>query len=363
MALRERSGIWHYRFKMAGREYSGTTYLSSTKRNENAAKELEHEHRKALREGRTPVPRLIVREFDDAVEEFIEWTKMEYQAHPNSHRRIAGSMTSAKMFFGRMPVSLIREAEIEAYKVYRIKDHLVKGITLRHDLHALSTFFQYAINQHWTPNNPIRNVSIPSDADAIRIHVLTKEEEQEYFARASTNRNLYDLAMLMLNQGMRPEEILSLRSKDVDLERRELTVQSGKTKASRRKLNLTDESMKILAKRCQEPSVWVFPSSAKSGRHIFRLNSAHNRVCAKTETREELCFVLYDLRHTFATRMAQAGVDLATLAAILGHNSIRIVERYVHPTAEHKKHAMLKYGEFLQEMERQSLERQGSAAD
>jgi site-specific recombinase XerD len=41
--------------------------------------------------------------------------------------------------------------------------------------------------------------------------------------------------------------------------------------------------------------------------------------------------------------MAEEGIDLATLAKILGHNSIRIVERYVHPTDEHKKSAMLRY--------------------
>ena len=41
--------------------------------------------------------------------------------------------------------------------------------------------------------------------------------------------------------------------------------------------------------------------------------------------------------------MAQAGIDLKTIADILGHNSLRIVIRYVHPTAEHKKTAMLRY--------------------
>jgi site-specific recombinase XerD len=45
--------------------------------------------------------------------------------------------------------------------------------------------------------------------------------------------------------------------------------------------------------------------------------------------------------------MAQAGVDLATLAAILGHSSIRIVQRYVHPTADHKKEAMRRFEQVL----------------
>ena len=52
--------------------------------------------------------------------------------------------------------------------------------------------------------------------------------------------------------------------------------------------------------------------------------------------------------------MAQVGVDLATLAAILGHSSIRIVERYVHPVAEHKRMAMGRYEKLQEELQEQT---------
>jgi integrase len=355
MALRDRSGKWSYRFETDGREYSGTTDLAATKRNETEAKEIEAEHRKALREGRTPSRRILVREFTDAVVEFRRWTETEYRAHPNSHRRIATSLTSAKEFFGKRPVSMIYEGEIEAYKVWRINTHEVRDITLRHDLHALSVFFQYAIKQRWTRENPIRNVKIPSGEDAVRIHVISAGEEKEYFTRAAKNENLYDLARLMRNQGMRPEEVASIRKEDVDLERGQLQIPFGKSTAARRTLDLTAESRSILARRCQKKSKWVFPSVRKSGAHIGRLNSAHDTACAGTKTRPRLNFVLYDWRHTFATRMAQAGVDLATLAAILGHGSIRVVQKYVHPTAEHKKQAMLRLEQALLEVEERAF--------
>jgi site-specific recombinase XerD len=54
--------------------------------------------------------------------------------------------------------------------------------------------------------------------------------------------------------------------------------------------------------------------------------------------------------------MAQAGVDLATLAAILGHSSLRVVQKYVHPTAEHKRRAMQTYEQSLAEIAEASNE-------
>ncbi|HWX92772.1 MAG TPA: hypothetical protein VNY29_09080 [Terriglobales bacterium] len=105
-----------------------------------------------------------------------------------SYRRIATSFASAKQFFGDEAVSLIDEGRVEAYKVWGVNEHEIRDITLRHDLHALSKFFGYAVKQRWTRENPILNVEIPSDADAVRMHILTPEEEQQYFSRAAKHR-------------------------------------------------------------------------------------------------------------------------------------------------------------------------------
>jgi integrase len=70
-----------------------------------------------------------------------------------------------------------------------------------------------------------------------------------------------------------------------------------------------------------------------------KLNNAHTGALKRSGVRY---FRLYDLRHTFATRAAEAGIDLVTLAAMLGHSRIHMVLRYAHPTEEHQFNAMKK---------------------
>ena len=380
MALREKNGKWQIRFRFDGKNYSQGTGLAATQRNESAALRMEVERRKALLDGRPEEQRLQMREFDAAAKEFFQWTEANYRDHPNSGRRIRVSMASAIEFFGRTVVSTIHAGEIESYKTWRVNEHQVRDITLRHDLHALSTFFQYAKKRNWRRDNPVRSVrrggdvEIPSEGDAVRIHVITAEEEKTYFTfvehsdwrkKPEARRDLFDLGRLMLNQGARPEEIMSLRVADVELDNWgvpcALKILQGKSKAARRTLSLTPESRQILARRIaavKPPSDWLFPAKRKrkSGEavgHVGRLNNAHDAVCEKAK----LGFVLYDFRHTFATRMAaEGGVDLATLAAILGHSSIRIVQRYVHPTEEHKKAAMEKYAEIMRRNQAANLQ-------
>jgi hypothetical protein len=61
---------------------------------------------------------------------------------------------------------------------------------------------------------------------------------------------------------------------------------------------------------------------------------------------EDPTFVIYDFRHTFATRMAKGGCDIATLAKILGHGNLRSVQKYIHIDEEHVKLAMQRYGHW-----------------
>lgn len=346
MALRNRGGEWHYRFEHQGREYSGATGLAATKRNVSEAHRLEAARRLAVKDSRL-APGSIP--FSAGAAKFITWCRdVEYRSKEQTFHRIKTSFASLVAYFAETPIASITPGSVEDYKEWRIREHGVRDCTLRTDLTNLSLFFgRYAIKQAWATSNPVSAVKKPSSEDAVRMHVVTADEELTYFAAAwrYESKNLHDVARLVLLQGCRPEEIMSLRPDDVDISRTQLHVRGGKTRAARRTLDLVGESVAIMERRLADPlcSGWLFPSPRYESRHIVKVNARHDEVCRDAG----VAFVLYDFRHTFATRMVEAGCDLPTLAAILGHASLRMVMKYVHPTAQHRKAAMDRYEKLL----------------
>ncbi len=80
---------------------------------------------------------------------------------------------------------------------------------------------------------------------------------------------------------------------------------------------------------------------------IGSVKKAHKAAVERAKIKRY--FRLYDLRHTFATRAVASGADLPTLSALLGHTSIQMTMRYVHPAAEQKRIAIEKFEKFRAE--------------
>jgi len=146
----------------------------------------------------------------------------------------------------------------------------------------------------------------------------------------------------MVETGMRPEEVCRIRRENVHLDQGYVFNPFGKTKAARRKLWLSEQqsrSIEILTNRLANiKGEHLFPGRVED-KPIIKVNAAHDSAVKRSGVAR---FRLYDLRHTFATRAAESGVDIVTLAAILGHSKLAMVLRYCHPSEQHQAAAMLK---------------------
>jgi integrase len=377
MGIRKNGSTWQYRFRVRGQSFQESTGLEATERNRKRAEQMEAVHRLKITEGRIGIRRLEPRLFNEAAIEFLLHEKVNRAGRVGTYRRIMTSMASLRVFFGSQMAGMISPGDVERYKIWRLSGNTpelqpVRPVTVKHDLDNLSLFFQWAVKMNYCRSNVVREVKKPSDADSIRMRILSDAEEKLYFSAA--RGNLHDVARLMLLQGLRPDEVISIAKSDVDFELGVMHVPRGKTRAARRRMKLTPESKSILARRMATVSVWMFPSPKRAGEHITKLNCPHDRVignlnpcrsCGERESRhptrkclvfaapeKTVSFVLYDLRHTFATRMIEAGVDLSALKEIMGHADIRVTQRYVHPSQQHQDRAMDLYVAGIEKVER-----------
>jgi integrase len=167
---------------------------------------------------------------------------------------------------------------------------------------------------------------------------------------------------------MRPEEVCRLRWEHVHLEPVNgarfgyVHNSSGKTKYAKRNLSLTGRVQSLLSMRHEEagrPATgWVFPSNDDPAKHVpySTIDSQHDRAMSKLNSPDldgstaenRITFRLYDLRHTFLTRLGEVNTDPFTIQRIAGHSSITMSQRYVHPTPERMEDAFARLETYNQ---------------
>jgi len=151
----------------------------------------------------------------------------------------------------------------------------VRDITIRHDLHALSKFFGYAIRQHWTFTNPIRGVEIPSMQTLSGCISLRRGGEGLLLARAEVSKPARRGALDgQSRHATRGSHVLA--KADIDLERGQSIFGVGSRKRRKRDLDITSESRSILERRMEGDSSWIFPSEKKA-RQSHRTNQFRAR--------------------------------------------------------------------------------------
>ncbi len=88
---------------------------------------------------------------------------------------------------------------------------------------------------------------------------------------------------------------------------------------------------------------YVFPHRKDANRPMTSVKTGHAPALTNSQV---AAFRIYDLRHTWATRAAEAGMDMPTLAALLGHSKLNMVMRYAHPHEKHQAEAVKRLEAF-----------------
>ncbi len=335
MGLYRRGKVWWMSFSYQGQQVRATTGQTDRR----AAEMILGDTRRQLRIGGY---RITLEEQNRTFGELMERFLREHVTKRASQRSYIGYAKRLRAFFGDgTPLVQITPRLIVDYKNQLFADDLAPASVNRH-LATLKKAFNLAVREwEWCQRNPVLSVSMERERNG-RDRWLTVEEEQQLLA--ACRPWLHDLVRFALGTGMRMGEILSLSWRGVDLTRRTVMLFHSKN-GERRTIPMNQTILSLLKAKKEEassmkpptgnviklkagnPSDLVFRSKVGTPIESGHLRRAFRLALKKAEIED---FHFHDLRHTFATRLVQAGIELYKVQRLLGHKSPMMTQRYAH---------------------------------
>lgn len=262
-------------------------------------------------------------------------------------RSLAGHLLES---FKDRPLLEISAREISEYKLKR-RTAGAAPRTIQYELGLMSHAYKIAIKDwEWVTENPVSKVSRDPVRNKIERWLSDEEEKQLLLASPAWLR---EIVIFAIHTGFRMSEILDLKWHQVDLERRVVTISEQKN--GRVDTLPLDKTIVVLlqCKKGKASGQLVF--STKKGTRILNRNlfRAFRNACMRARIER---FRFHDLRHTFATRLVQSGVDLYKVQKLGRWRTLSMVDRYAHHWPESLRSGI----EVMDRLKDHALERKPS---
>jgi len=308
----------------------------------------------------------------ETLEGFID---LKYREWALSHQvRGEETLTLLKNNFGHLynrKLANIAAWDVQKWRTEKMKKGMAVS-TLNRRVTTLKAVLNKAVEWDVIPVNPLNQIKPLKTDKNSRVRFLAKEEEtglrqalddREHDMRTGrTSGNVWrevrghrtlppisakfadhlkPMVLLTLNTGLRRGEVFNLNWNDVDLDKRQLTVEGETSKSKQtRHIPLNSQALVLLKdwrKQCANDGL-VFRSPV-TGNRFDNIKRSWEALREKAGIPD---FWFHDLRHTFASKLVMAGEDLYVIKELLGHSTIQMTERYAHLAPEHKASAVEK---------------------
>lgn len=248
----------------------------------------------------------------------------------NTQKSYSASLKHLVSYFGNSKLLGISPKTVYGYKSLRYSEG-VKPATINRELAMLSKAFNLAVKEwEWIKENPLSKVPKEKENNE-RDRWLTDNDEKRLLENSP--QWLRDIIVFDLHTGLRKGELLSLQWNRVDIFRKTIIIQESKN-GKPRTIPLNQIALDILMEKSKIRNIkhnLVFTSSVGTKIDSDNLGRAIESVLEKVDIQD---FHFHDLRHTFATRLAQRGIDIYKISKLLGHKDIRMTQRYAHHCPE-----------------------------
>ena len=262
-------------------------------------------------------------------------------------------------YLGNEKLYQLKEEKIQQFVNHLKKNDLSAG-SIQNIYRVLTAVMYKAKNYGYLHHNPCKEVILPEHKQQLA-KALCLEEQQKLESVSKKDGLIGSSILLALYTGLRIGEICALTWDDIDFKKGTLTVSktrqriqnpqlenrqsktyvitgSAKSNSSERTIPLPPFLLELLRKQVgQEKSQYIFTSKGQALEP--RMLQYHFKRLLELVGVKRVNF--HTLRHTFATRCLEQGVDVKTISELLGHSSAKItLDLYGHSRFEQKQLAM-----------------------